>query len=102
MVLCTLYDRKNLTNSYNFLIIKRVNALDSSVSSKPIFIDFTLLIDMLPLLQFSIAMVVIVVVAFTTNNNCIEQNRVKILTNRVSMNGRFHPSVSKYQLFDGI
>ena len=49
---CTLYDRKNQTNPYNFLQIKRVRALDSSVSFKPIFVDFTLLIDMLPLWQF--------------------------------------------------
>ena len=49
---------KNQTNSYDFLRIKRVRALLLSVSFKPIFIDFTLLIDMLPLLQFSIAIVV--------------------------------------------
>ena len=55
---CTLYDRKNQNNSYDFLQIKRVHALLISVSFKPIFVDFTLLIDMLPLLQFSIAMVV--------------------------------------------
>jgi hypothetical protein len=55
---CTLYDRKNRTNSYDFLRIKRVNTLFLSVSFKPIFVDFTLLIYMLPLLQFSIAMVV--------------------------------------------
>ena len=50
---CTLYDRKNQTNSYNFLRIKRVHALDSSVSFKPTFVDIALLIDMLALLQFS-------------------------------------------------
>ena len=46
---CTLYDRKNRTNSYNFLRIKRLDALLLSVSLNPIFVDFTLLIDMLSL-----------------------------------------------------
>ena len=50
---CTLYDRKNRTNSYDFLRIIRVHAFDSSVSFKPIFVDFTLVVDMLSLLQFS-------------------------------------------------
>ena len=50
---CTLYDRKKWTNSYDFLRIKRVHALVSSVSFKPTFVDFTLVIDMLALLQFS-------------------------------------------------
>ena len=50
---CTLYDHKNQTSSYDFLRIRRVHALDSSVSFKPILIDFTLVIDMLALLQFS-------------------------------------------------
>jgi hypothetical protein len=53
----TLYDRENRTNSYDFLQIKRVHALLLSVSFKPIFVDFTLVIDMLALLQFSYAMV---------------------------------------------
>ena len=53
----TLYDRKNRTNSYDFLRIKRVHALLRSVSFKPIFVDFTPLIDMLLMLQFSIAIV---------------------------------------------
>ena len=44
---CTLYDRKNLSNPYNLLRITRVNALLLSVSFKPIFVDFTLVIDML-------------------------------------------------------
>ena len=57
---CTLYDCKNPTNSYDFLQIIRVDVLLLSVSFKPIFVDFTLLIDMLPLLQFSIAIVVCV------------------------------------------
>ena len=35
---CTLYDRKNRTNSYDFLRIKRVDALLLSVSFKPAFI----------------------------------------------------------------
>ena len=48
---CTLYDRKNQTNSYDFLRIKRVHALLLSVSFKPIFVDSTLVIDMLVLLQ---------------------------------------------------
>ena len=43
---CTLYDRKNRTNSYNFLRIIRVDALLLSVSFKPISDDFTLVIDM--------------------------------------------------------
>ena len=50
---CTLYDRKNQTNAYNFLRIKRVHALNSSVSFKPTSVDFDLFIDMLALLQFS-------------------------------------------------
>ena len=37
---CTLYDRKNQTNSYDSLRIKRVHALESPVSFKPIFILF--------------------------------------------------------------
>ena len=44
---CTSYDHKNRTNSYDFLRITRVNALLLSVSFKPIFVDFTLVIDML-------------------------------------------------------
>ena len=43
--MCTSYDCKNQTN---------VDALLLSVSFKPIFVDFTLLIDMLLLLQFSL------------------------------------------------
>ena len=43
---CTLYDRKNRTNSYDFLLITRVHDLLLSVSIKPIFDDFTLVIDM--------------------------------------------------------
>ena len=57
----TSYDRKNQTNSYDFLRITRVHALLLSVSFKPIFVDFTLLIDMLSLLQFSIAIVIVCV-----------------------------------------
>ena len=49
---CTLHDHKNQTNSYDFLRIKRVHALDSSVSFKPIFVDFTRVIDMLSLLHY--------------------------------------------------
>ena len=57
---CTLYDRKIELNSYDFLQIKRVHALLLSVSFnfKPIFVDFNIVIDMLALLQFSIAIVV--------------------------------------------
>ena len=51
---CTLYDRKNRTNPYDFLQIKRVHALLISVSLKPNFVDFTLVIDLLFLLQFSL------------------------------------------------
>ena len=47
---CTLYDRKNRNNSYDFLRIKRVHALDSSVSFKRIYVDFTLLFN--PYRQF--------------------------------------------------
>ena len=43
---CTLYDRKNQTNTYDFLRIKRVHALLLFVSFKPTFDDFTLVIDM--------------------------------------------------------
>ena len=46
---CTLYDRKNRTNSYDFLRIKRVHALDSSVSFTPISVDVAFVIDMLAL-----------------------------------------------------
>ena len=49
---CTLHDHKNQTKSYDFLQIKRVHALDSSVSFKPIFVDFTLVINMLSLLHY--------------------------------------------------
>ena len=49
---CTLYDRKNQTNSYNFLRIKRVHALDSSVSFKPTSVDFTIVLHMLSFWQF--------------------------------------------------
>ena len=41
----TSYDRKNQTNSYNFLQINRIHAFDSSVSCKPIFVDFTLVFN---------------------------------------------------------
>ena len=44
---CTSYDHKNQINSYDFLRIIRVDALLLSVSFKPIFVDFTLVIDML-------------------------------------------------------
>ena len=53
----TLYDCKNQTKSYDFLQTARVHALLLSISFKPIFVDFTLLIDMLALLQFSFATV---------------------------------------------
>ena len=46
---CTLYDCKSQTNSYNFLRIKRVDALLLSVSFKPIFVDVAVVIDMLAL-----------------------------------------------------
>ena len=46
---CTLYDRKNRTNSYDFLLITRVHALLHSVSFKSTFIDFALVIDILAL-----------------------------------------------------
>ena len=46
---CTLYDRKNRTNSYDFLRITRVHALLLSVSLKPAYIYFTPVIDMLAL-----------------------------------------------------
>ena len=41
---CTLYDRKNQTNSYDFLRITRVHALFLSVSFKPNFVEFALVI----------------------------------------------------------
>ena len=44
---CTLYDHENRNNSYDFLLITRVHALLLSVSFKPTFIDFALVIDML-------------------------------------------------------
>ena len=37
---CTLYDRKNRTNSYDFLQIKGVHTLLQSVSLKPIFLFY--------------------------------------------------------------
>ena len=45
---CTLYDCKNQINSYNFLRIKRVHALDPSVSFKPTSVDIHLLIVCYP------------------------------------------------------
>ena len=54
LICCTLYDRKNRINSYDFLRITRVHALLFSISFKPIFVvDSTLVINMLSLLQFS-------------------------------------------------
>ena len=50
---CTLYNCKNQTNSYNFLRIKRVHALSLSVSFKPIFVYFAIVLHMLALWQFS-------------------------------------------------
>ena len=44
---CTLYDRKNRTNSYDFLRIKQVHAVDSSVFSQPIFAVIAFIIDMI-------------------------------------------------------
>ena len=49
---CTSYDRKNRTNSYNFLRIKRVHVLDSSVSFKPTSVDFAIVLHMLSFWQF--------------------------------------------------
>ena len=46
---CTLYDRENQSNSYDFLRIKRVHALLLSVSFKPIFVVIAFIIDMLAL-----------------------------------------------------
>ena len=46
---CILYDRKNRTNSYDFLQITRVYALLLSVSFKPIFVVVAFVIDMLAL-----------------------------------------------------
>ena len=40
-IFLTLYDRKNQTNSYDFLRINRVHALLLFISSKPLFNDFT-------------------------------------------------------------
>jgi len=51
---CTSYDHKNWTNSYDFLRIIRVDALLLSVSFKPTFVDFTIVLHMLVLLQFSL------------------------------------------------
>ena len=44
---CTLYDHKNQTNPYDFLRIKRVNALDASVSFKLTFVYFAIVLHML-------------------------------------------------------
>ena len=49
---CTLYNRKNRIILYDFLQIIRVHSLMLPVSFKPIFVDFTHVIDMLVLLQF--------------------------------------------------
>ena len=49
---CTLYDRENQCNSYDFLRINRVHALLLSVSFKPIFVDIAFVIDLIFLLQF--------------------------------------------------
>ena len=43
---CTLYDRKNRTNSYDFLRIKQVHAVDLSDSFKPMFVVIAFIIDM--------------------------------------------------------
>ena len=64
---CTLYDRKKQTNSYDFLRITEAHDLLLSVSFKPIFVYSTPLIDMLLLLQFSIAMVVVAMNIFLKN-----------------------------------
>ena len=46
---CTLCDRKNLTNSYDFIQITQVYALSLSIFFKPIFVDVAIVIDMLSL-----------------------------------------------------
>ena len=43
---CTLYDCKNRTNSYDFLRITWVYALSLSASFKPIYVVFAILFDM--------------------------------------------------------
>ena len=50
---CTLYDCKNQTNSYDFLRTELVHALLLSVSFKPTFVVVDSINDMLALLQFS-------------------------------------------------
>ena len=49
---CTLYGCKNQTNAYNFLRIERVYALLLSVSFKPTFVYFAIVVHMLALWQF--------------------------------------------------
>ena len=55
---CTLYDCKNQTNSYNFLRIKRVHAFLLSVSFKPIFVVIASLYAKLGLFSFSTGVMV--------------------------------------------
>ena len=61
---CTSYDHKNQINSYDFLRIIRVDALLLSVSFKPNFVDFTLVIDMLALSAIHHRRVCIIVLQF--------------------------------------
>ena len=44
---CTLYDRKNQTNAYDFLQITQVHALLLSVSFKPILVYFSIVLHIL-------------------------------------------------------
>ena len=62
---CTLYGHKNQTSSYDFSQINGIHALDSSVSFKPIFVDFTLVIYA-NLVAVFIAIIVCVFLLFCT------------------------------------
>ena len=55
---CTLYGRKNRTNSYDFLRITRVNALLLSVYFKPVFVDIASLYAELGVFDFSTGVMV--------------------------------------------
>ena len=54
---CTLYDRKNQTNAYDFLQITRVHALLLSVSFKPILVYFSIVLHILPCGSFDVPIV---------------------------------------------
>ena len=63
---CILYDCKNWTNWKSCMILAVCYAFLLSVSFKPIFVDSTLVIDMLFLLQFSMPYAMVEALFFDT------------------------------------